>query len=314
MRLFCFKAWDTLMRSASECFTELSESCLCCDSPPGQGETGGRALIWLLVHRIQPAPKPLLQFRPWTTLFSPCWLALFQAILLLYCFYIFVPGTNQLLIYLTDKKLCIQLTKARFDWVHSHPRPLFLLIPDDPSLTLITFKEEARSGHEDEVNDEILKPLVSPLKAQPHTYQFGTEDSCKNFRRFFFVKKYDFWMLVSSLNCDLRYERAKTWKLISSQLWTPRVSRSSTFTIFKINFGLKKYTAGFHTLFKELKVWSCAWWARWSLTVTLFILFRLSCCKYSASFTFYGRKCGKLTTDVSNQEWWLRQFLPGLPL
>lgn len=45
------------------------------------------------------------------------------------------------------------------------------------------------------------------------------------------------------------------------------------------------------------------WSTRWSLTVTWFILFRLSSCKYRASFTFYGIKCGKLTTDVSNQEW-----------
>lgn len=55
---------------------------------------------------------------------------------------------------------------------------------------------------------------------------------------------------------------------------------------------------------KELKVWAWAWSARWILTVTWLSLFRLSCCKYRVSFTFYGIKCGKLTTDVSNQERW----------
>lgn len=65
--------------------------------------------------------------------------------------------------------------------------------------------------------------------------------------------------------------------------------------------GLSQF--GIFSYLKELKVRGWAWSTRWSLTVTWFILFRLSCCKYRASFTFYGIKCGKLTTDVSNQEW-----------
>lgn len=43
----------------------------------------------------------------WITPFSPYQLAFFQVILFLRCFNIFLPPTSHLLIYQTDKKLCV---------------------------------------------------------------------------------------------------------------------------------------------------------------------------------------------------------------
>lgn len=125
MELFCFKACGVLTLCITECFTERSESWQCSPwavIPPWVGgET--EAQSWLLVHRVQLAPKVPLPFGLSGSLcFLPTGL---PSVLCLRCFNIFLPETNHLLIYVTDKKLCVQVIKAFFGCIHPYPSPLF---------------------------------------------------------------------------------------------------------------------------------------------------------------------------------------------
>lgn len=112
VELFCSQARAVLLVGISEHFTELK-----CSQAVSSGGWGSFPCVWVgkLRHR---APPGSLCFLPTA---SPS----FKVILLLHCFSIFLPETSHLFIYLTDKKLCVQLTKAFFGCIHPYPSLLF---------------------------------------------------------------------------------------------------------------------------------------------------------------------------------------------
>lgn len=132
VELFYFKAWGAccrlLFQSTSQNWSESWQWPPWAVIPPwvgGWGNWGTEQWPDLGAQSTASSNACSVLWTFWITLFSPCWLALFQVILFLHCFNIFLPETSHLLIYLTDKKLCVQLTKAAFGCIHPYPSSLF---------------------------------------------------------------------------------------------------------------------------------------------------------------------------------------------